>query len=488
MDFLDPIKKKQHARRLFIGYFCIGLAIVLAALILMYQARGYDLDRKTGKIIQNGLIYVNAQPEAARIFLNGVDKGETDERLTVPEGNYTLELKRDGYRTWKRSFKLDGSSIEQLVYPKLFPTTLKNFPLHTYTQAAAWTTSSPDRHWLLIGNAANLQQFDLYDTTKPAQKATTLTLPTKAITSSTETQSLTVSEWSTDNRHLVLKHTFGAKTEFILVDRQDVAASTNLNVLFGVNPTKVTLHNKKADKLYLFDQTAKTLTLGDLKTKQQTPVLENVVQYKAYKADTVLYATPNPKDATLTTIKLKDGSKTYTVNNYPSSNEFLLEMADFDTHQYIVVSPIQKGRVYIYRDLTKSTTTTASLFRSLTVEQPVQVLFSANTRFIMAQHGSKFAVYDIETDHRYGYDADVTIPVATKATWMDGHRLMVNVDNKLHVFDYDGINRQTLVDLSSDTTGYFDRDFDRLFSIAPSQTAAGQAVLSYSLLNNSLKE
>lgn len=488
MDFLDPIKKKQHARRLFIGYFCIGLGIFLAALILMYQARGYDLDRKTGKIIQNGLIYVNAQPEAARIYLNGQDQGETDKRLTVPEGKYTLELKRDGYRPWKRSFTLEPSSIEQLVYPKLFPTTLKSKDIQTLNQPITWASASPDRHWILVGTTANLLQFEVVDTTKPTQKPVTVALPAKVMTASTEPQTLSVVEWATNNRHVLIKHVFGAKTEFIVIDRQDVAASFNVTSLFGVVPTKVALNDKKIDKLYLYDQAAKKLSLGDVKSKQVTAVLDNVLQYKAYKSDTILYATPNTKDATQTTIKLRVGSKTYTVNNYPADNDFLLEMADFDDHQYVVVSPTKKGKTYIYRDVARANNTSTSLFASLTMTDPVQVLFSANTRFIMVQQANRFAVYDLETDERYSYATTFAVPATTKATWMDGHRLLVAADNKLQVFDYDGTNYQTLVDVTPETTGYFDRDFERLFSFAPSKTTVGQTVLSYSLLKTSLKE
>jgi hypothetical protein len=488
MDFLDPVKKKRHARRLFIGYFCIGLAIILASLILMYQARGYDVDRKTGKIIQNGLIYVNAQPEAAKIYLNGKDQGSTDKRLTVPEGKYTLELKRDGYYDWKRTFWLAGSSIEQMVYPKLFPKELKTFPLHTYNQPATFATASPDRHWLVVGNSVDLQQIDVFDTTKPTQKAITITLPAGVMTATKEPQTVAVVEWSTDNRHILLKHTFGAKTEFIVVDREDVAASFNITGTFGVEPTKVTLHDKKVDQLYLYDQATKLLSLASVKAKTMTTVLDDVVAYKAYKADIILYVTPNSQEPTKVTAKLKVGSKTYIINNFPASDSYLLEMADFDGHQYVVVNPIQKGRVYVYRDVSKGKASTSPLYASMVIDQSNQLLFSANTRFIMAQGGNRFAVYDLDTKRTYTYKTDFAVPETTKASWMDGHRILVNADNKLHVFDFDGINQHVLVDLVPGTDGYFDRDFERLFDLQPSTTTPGQTVLTYSLLKISLKE
>ena len=93
MDFLDPNKKRAHTIRLFVGYFLVGTAIALASLILLFQSFGYDVDRKTGKVIQNGLIFLSAHPESADVYLNGQRKDKTDLRLAVPAGPYSVELK-----------------------------------------------------------------------------------------------------------------------------------------------------------------------------------------------------------------------------------------------------------------------------------------------------------------------------------------------------------------------------------------------------------
>src|SRR3989344_6640991 len=101
MDLLDPNKKRAHTIRLFVGYFLVGTAIALASLILLFQSFGYDVDRKTGKVIQNGLIFISSHPEASDVYLNGDLKDRTDVRLAVPAGQYSVELKRSGYRTRK---------------------------------------------------------------------------------------------------------------------------------------------------------------------------------------------------------------------------------------------------------------------------------------------------------------------------------------------------------------------------------------------------
>src|SRR3989337_4262950 len=105
MDYLDPKKKRSHRRRLYLGYVLTAIAIGLSTLILVYLGSGYYIDGENG-LIQNGLIYLDASPEAANISLNGkLQRSRTDARLVVPGGKYDIELTRDGYRPWRRNIE-----------------------------------------------------------------------------------------------------------------------------------------------------------------------------------------------------------------------------------------------------------------------------------------------------------------------------------------------------------------------------------------------
>ena len=99
MDYLDPQKKKAHKRRITIGYILFSIVILLATTVLVFIANGYDLDRDTGEVIQNGLIFVDSKPSGAEVFLNGAKQdGTTDSRLVVPAGNYDIGIFKPGYR------------------------------------------------------------------------------------------------------------------------------------------------------------------------------------------------------------------------------------------------------------------------------------------------------------------------------------------------------------------------------------------------------
>lgn len=454
---------------------------MLAALVLVFQSFGYDLDRKTGHIIQNGLIFVDSHPESSTIYLNGKESGKTSTRLTVPAGNYNVELRRDGYRTWKRSFTLESESIERLTYPTLFPEKLTTDQQQQFTGSATLATSSPDRHWIVVGQPDSLTSFSVFDANNPKQAAASISLPAEVLTASTAPQSVQLVEWSNDNRHVLLQHTFGDASEFIMLDRETPASSVNLNKALNVTSTKVTLRDKKYDQLLLYDGKTKALSTGDVKTKTMAPYLANVLEYKSYGSDTMLYAAPNAKDAAKTDIRLRQGDKDSLIHTYATAVNFLLDIAKFDNHWYMVVSPAAEGKVYIFKDPLSQTNpagTTPTALTSLIMTDPNQLSFSATTQFIMVQSGKRFAVYDAEANRRYYYELNVAPVNGEKAHWMDGDRLLLSNQGKVSVFDFDGSNLQTLAPIAAGTTPLFDRDYTRLYTIAPLASDATKSALT----------
>src|SRR3990167_3227014 len=190
MDFLDPNKKRAHNIRLFIGYILVAIAIAMALWLLLLLSYGYDYDRKTGQVIQNGTIFVSSKPEAADIYLNGVLKDRTSAKLVIRAGQYTVELKQAGYSDWKRTLNLEGGSIEQLVYPVLFPSKLVTKDIQLYANAPTFVSQSPDRRWLVIQQAGPINNFDDVDLNDSTKEPTKLTLPSGVITEAPGSHSL----------------------------------------------------------------------------------------------------------------------------------------------------------------------------------------------------------------------------------------------------------------------------------------------------------
>ncbi len=482
MDFLNPKKKRAHRNRLFVGYGLMAVILAMATLIIAIWANGYAYDRKTGDIIQNGLLFVDAHPEPASIALNGEAKGQTDARLVLPAGNYHVKLTRKGYRSWERSFVLEGSTVERLVYPFLFPEKLKITDVQLYGSVPGLATESPDRNWIVLQQPQSLTKFDIVDTASATNTTTTVTLPASVLTPGPGTNRLEMVEWSTDNRHVLLKHSFDGGNRFIIFDREAPASSININTTFNQPITDVKLRDKRFDELYLYKAEGGVLQTADVRSKQVTPLLTGVLAFKSHGADTLLYATRGGVAEGKVSIRVLQGSDTFFIREVPISPVYLLDLARFDNEWYVAVGASTENRVYLYREpftaIRRSPSQLPLPMVALRVNSLQFLSFSANTRFVAAQGGSQMAVFDLEHDRLYRYDTGLALSPGQKITWMDGHRLMVVNKDKVVVFDYDHTNVQTLVAAYPSYELFFDRDYNELYSVSPSVVVPGRPALT----------
>lgn len=486
MDFLDPRKKRAHIIRLYIGYALVTIALLLASVLLLFAAFGYGINRSTGEVTQNGLLFVDAHPQAARMYINGQDRGQTDGRFVLEAGTYNLELKRDGYRNWKRDFTLHGANIVRLVYPFLFPEKLTSTDIQAFTAQPDLVTESPDRRWIVMHNQTAINQFQVLDTSDKQLPITPVTIPSAVLTGKSNAK-LEMVEWSTDNRHVLLKNVYDGGFDYIVFDRQDGAQTYNVTQQFGKAYPNVLLRDKKYDQLYLHDTATGVLLSGDVKAKTTEKVLDQVYAFWPYKDETLLYTTSVDATSEKVQLKLKDGKTTYQLRELVRSDAYLLNMAEFDGDTYVIGSATVDGKVYIYKNpisTLKDQNKVLAPMVLLRLEGAQHMSFSGNARFISVQAGSRFALYDFETEQQYKYDTKIAIPEKYKAKWMDGHRLMlVSSDNKMTVFDYDGLNAQTLVTTNNSFIPMFDRDYNRLYTVGPTVADTNKQGLVWTDLN-----
>ena len=470
MDFLDPKKKRAHNIRLYVGYALTAVALGMSTLVLVFAAYGYSIDRNTGDVIQNGLLIIDAHPESATIFVDGKSQGTTDSRLILPAGKYKLELQRQGYRSWTHSVNLEGSSIEQLVYPILFPSNLVSKTIQQYSAVPAMASESPDRHWFVVQQPNSTSSFDVVDLSTTKNAVTPISLPADTFNPAAGVHTYEAVEWSTDNAHLLLKHIFAGGSEFIMLDRGDPVASVNLNKVFtGQSFTSVTLRDKKADQLYLLNNADGGLLQADIKSRATTPVQTKVLSYKSYQSNTLLYVTASAKDTSQVEVRVREGDKDYLLRNLPIAGSYLLEMAQFNGHFYLVSGSTADGRAYVYKDvldeLGDHPANAPKPFRVLVVAGAQYVSFSAIARFVAVQGGSNFTVYDFETNRQSRYDTKLPLAANQKASWMDGHRLSLVSEGFVNIFDFDGTNNQKLSTSFPAFTPFFDRDYTAMFTL-----------------------
>lgn len=477
MDFLDPKKKRANLIKLYVGYALMAIAISIGTLIILYSSFGYGFDRNAGGVIRNGLVFVSSQPDGARIEITAEDNPKvpvdnTNTRLTIREGKYHIKLTKQDYRDWQRDFELDGGSVEQLVYPLLFPKNLQTTDVQSYDQAPGLITTSPDRRWLLVQKPNGIvADFDVFEANEKEPVAEQVSIPLSQL-SANGAGTIKVVEWSTNNKQVLLKHTFADKSEFILFNHENPAETLNLNRHLGIDPSDIALFDKQAERLYVLRSTGQ-LELITVKDKNVQPVANSVVTFKPHGTDMVEYV--SNESATTTnkvSVRIKDGSNTYTLRELPAGTTYLIDLARFNNQWYVVAGAASENKVYVYEDplevLKQKTPQTSIPARTLRVNNPLEAAFSANARFIAVQGDQKdFAVFDAETGRLYRYNVDAALNPALPAQWMDGHRLTAVTDNKTLVFDFDGSNVQQLNAALPETYPQFDREYTATYTLAP---------------------
>lgn len=460
----------------------MAIALAISTIILLFAAYGYDIDRSTGGVIQNGLIVLGSHPESADIYVDGEQKGVTAERLPLPAGQYKIDLVRKGYRTWTHNLNLEGSSIEQLVYPFMFPDKLVTKNIQQYAGQPQVASESPDRRWLLISQPTAPGTFQIFDLNNTKNPTINISLPADTVTPSSGPQSYEFVEWSSDNVHVLLKHTHQGGVEFLALDRENPANSINITKLFTNTAfVSASLRDKKPDQFYLHSAEGSLFT-AETKSKVQTLVVQKTSQYKTYQDDTLLYVVLPSPASTIAEIHLKQDSKDYVLRTVPKADSYLLDMAQFDGDFYVAAGSTTDGHTYIYKnpisDYNRRPARTPQPSRVLIEKGAQYVSFSAIARFIAVQAGSNFAVYDAETGRQFKYDVKLPLAANQKATWMDGHRLLLNSNDTQYVFDFDGTNLQKLNPALRAYMPFFDRDYTAIFTLVPQNNSADKPALT----------
>ena len=76
-------------------------------------ARGYRFDGKGLKMSPNGLLVANSDPDGASVLVNGELKTATDATLSLSPGTYDVEIKKEGFMSWKKRLTIEKEIVTE---------------------------------------------------------------------------------------------------------------------------------------------------------------------------------------------------------------------------------------------------------------------------------------------------------------------------------------------------------------------------------------
>lgn len=99
----------SRARLIF--FFATGVFILITAFGLIKYASGYRPDFSTRRILPTGLLVAVSYPDGAELWLDGVLKSATNTTLNLTPDEYEVEIKKDGFTSWKKNLKIEKELV-----------------------------------------------------------------------------------------------------------------------------------------------------------------------------------------------------------------------------------------------------------------------------------------------------------------------------------------------------------------------------------------
>lgn len=453
--FKKPTKKQFLIRRIALSVLAtVSVLIIVTASILFML--GYRLDGGNGRLEQGALLQFNSTPDGAQIWIDDqFTNSQTSSKRTVVAGTHSIMFSKQGYENWNRTLNLDAGTLTWLDYARLVP---KERPVEAvgYYNTLAAMQFSPDLKWALGQEVATEPVFQLVDLRANEIKSSTLTLPATLYSESATpevTHNFAVYRWSNDARYAIIKHVYAdTKTEWLMLDTQDINRSINITRLLNVDLSDVKFANTSGMTLFglttdgvlrKLDLSGETISRG---------LVTQVKEFSVFESGTVVsYVGADPANAQKTVAGIyKDGdSASRVLRSVDTPNATLkINVARYFSDDYVAISEGSKVDVFV-GSIPSATqeTNTLRLFKSFTLSNSVSELsFSPRSEYVIAQAGSEFKTYELE--HQRTAAGTVTPAEGRGATtlkWLDAAHLWNDDTRSFIMRDFDGSNTHSIM-------------------------------------------
>ncbi len=94
-------------------FFCIFIFVVSATFLAIKLAQGYRIDLSTKSFKPTGLLVATSVPPGAQVLINGQLKSATNNTLALSPGEYEVEIKKNGFFTWKKKLLIEKELVTQ---------------------------------------------------------------------------------------------------------------------------------------------------------------------------------------------------------------------------------------------------------------------------------------------------------------------------------------------------------------------------------------
>ncbi len=459
-----PKSKRRLRVQLAFVYTLMAIAVISIVAILILVIQGYRYNRYDGKLEQGGLVQFNSRPAGATVTVDGVTLGnKTASKITLTSGRHEITMARDGYTNWKKQVTVKPGGVLWLNYAQLFPTA------PTVTTSAAFAAvdsalASPDRKLMAVIPASTTPEISLVTLNSDTSTTTKVTIPTDSFTAPENgaTQAFNLISWDKDSHMLLIKHTYGDKTEYLSTDIRN-GVTYNISTRLGVDVAKVMYSRSDSNVVYILTTTHELRRGNSNDTVLSGPIATNISDMAMTEQNLLTYTTLADNKGVRTVGYVSSGStKAKTIASYSDIGAAPLDIAtgNYYGDRYTAVLHGQTLDIFVGSLPGSDNTGNISLTRvaqAPAVNGEDTVGFSpGDNRIVYATHGTTAVAYDLELAQSSLITLAGTTPaVVTKQSsvtpglqWFDNYHVMTT-GGPLYVYDYDGTNGQLIANTTA---------------------------------------
>jgi len=449
--YRQPSKRQIILQRIVV-YGLMAVSVVTLVTILIFVMLGYQFNRNDGKIEQGGLVQFESRPSGANVTIDGSAFGsQTSTKATLTAGNHAIQMQRNGYKTWQKTVNVVPGSVLWLNYARLIPNELKPSHIAEFDEVTS-AVSSDDNKWMAIKEAPSTPLIRLADLSGDKVKITDLELPADSYTHPAEgkTHAFTLEKWDPDSRYVLVRHVYDDdKTEWMVVDTRNVSNTKNVTALLGITATKLVFSDSNSAIMYALTDThdVRRIDLGS--NTLSGLLLTNIADFSLYRSGVTYVTLLDPATKARTVGYLDEGAaKPRTLRSYGDDGTTPLHLA-IDKYFDDTYAAISYGDTIdvLVGELPKDDK--PSLMKSrgtMTVPGGIQYLSTkTNGRFVVAQAGAAFTVYDMELGKITTTTAKGSSDVTREFDWIDNYMPWSDRDGMLRLYEFDGANQHNIM-------------------------------------------
>lgn len=439
--------KRQKLIKLTAAYIFMIVAIITITTFVIFFVLNFRFNRDDGQVEQYAFLQFKSVPSGAAIMVDGKLLGsKTPTKTSVPEGSHTVVISKSGYKDWRKTVNAKAGVITWLNYALLVPAKLTLEPVGTY-QSVNSTLASPRGRYILLEGDASSPSFELIDISSNKAKAASLVIPASVYSEANYygvVHNFRIVEWDGGERYVLVEHKYNDKTEWLVLDTQDVESTQNISALFKEPITDADFLGNGGNSIYVLSQT--NIYKVELSSKTISgPLISSVTSFEVFDDRNVVSYIGTTTDGRIAGVYRDGDEQPYVLRSVASTSQVPLNIAvtRYFNEDYVAISEGKNVNIMSgnYPDSLDDVSVSLRQTAAFSFDKDILHLsFSPEGEYVIVKNSDYYETYDIEYKTIYsssvrGMGDDYSIE------WLDANHLLMVRDGNLKLTDFDSANQ-----------------------------------------------